>query len=58
MLKRVGAELKKGSFDGNYEKIEEELIEKVAEPSDISGGQLDGVLSKKAGDLLVRLLCP
>jgi thermostable 8-oxoguanine DNA glycosylase len=42
LLKKVGVEIKKGSSNRNYEKIEEELIEKVAEPLGISGGQLDG----------------
>jgi thermostable 8-oxoguanine DNA glycosylase len=58
LLKRVGIEIKRGSLDRRYEEIEEELIEKVAEPSGLSGGQLDRILFQNAGDITVQLLCP
>jgi thermostable 8-oxoguanine DNA glycosylase len=58
LLKEVGVKIRKGSLNRNYEKIEEELIEKVAKPLGISGGQLDRILFKNAGDIAVRLLCP
>jgi hypothetical protein len=57
LLKEVGVKVRKGSLNRNYEKIEEELIEKVAEPLHISGGQLDRILFKNAGDITVRLRC-
>ena len=44
LLERVGVEIKKGSLGRNYERIEEELIEKVAKPLGISGARLDRVL--------------
>lgn len=58
LLKKVGVEVKRGSLGRNYEKIEDELIEKVAEPSGLSGGQLDRILFRNYGDVMVRLLCP
>jgi hypothetical protein len=56
LLKRVGVEIKRGSLDRNYEKIEEELIEKIAAPNGLSGGQLDRILFQNYGDITVRLL--
>jgi thermostable 8-oxoguanine DNA glycosylase len=58
LLKEVGVKVKKGSLDRNYERIEEELIKKVAEPLGISGGQLDRILFQNAADIMVRLRCP
>ena len=54
----MGVKVKKGSLDRNYEKIEEELIDKVAQPLGISGGQLDRILFQNAADIMVRLRCP
>jgi hypothetical protein len=58
LLKKVGVEIKKSSLNRNYEKIEGELIEKIAKPLCISGGQLDRILFQNAVDIMVRLLCP
>ena len=58
LLKEMGVKVKKGSLDRNYEKIEKELIKKVAEPLGISGGQLDRILFQNAADIMVRLRCP
>jgi thermostable 8-oxoguanine DNA glycosylase len=58
LLQKVGVEIKKGSLNRNYEKIEDELIEKVAKRCSLSGGQLDRILFQNSGDLMVRLLCP
>jgi hypothetical protein len=44
LLEKVGAEIKRGSLDRDYERIEEELIEKVAKPLGITGAELDRVL--------------
>jgi hypothetical protein len=44
LLEKVGVEIKRSSLDRDYERIEEELIEKVAKPLDISGARLDRVL--------------
>jgi hypothetical protein len=44
LLEKVGVKLKRGSLDREYERIEEELIEKVAKPLNISGARLDRVL--------------
>ena len=52
----VGAKVPR-SLNRHYEEIERELIETVAEPSGLSGGELDRVLFQNYGDILVRLLC-
>lgn len=57
ILKAVGAHLPK-SLKKNYEQIESELIEKVAKPTGLSGGQLDRILFQNYSDIMVRLLCP
>ncbi len=44
LLKKVEVEIKKGSLDREYERIEGELIEKVAKPLGISGARLDRIL--------------
>jgi hypothetical protein len=44
LLEKVGAGIKRGSLDRDYERIEGELIEKVARPLGISGARLDRVL--------------
>jgi hypothetical protein len=44
LLEKVGVKIKKGSLDRDYERIEGELIEKVAKPLSISGARLDRVL--------------
>jgi hypothetical protein len=44
LLETVGVEIKRSSLDRDYERIEEELIEKVAKPLGISGARLDRVL--------------
>ena len=46
-----------GSINSQYEQIERELIDHVAEPG-LSGGQLDRILFQNYGDIMVRLLCP
>ena len=53
----VGAKIR-GSVDRQFEEIEGELIEKVAKPLRISGGQLDRILFQNSGDIMVRLRCP
>jgi hypothetical protein len=58
LLNEVGVKIKKGSLNRNYEKIECELITKVAKRSGLSGGQLDRILFQNSGDIMVRLLCP
>jgi hypothetical protein len=57
ILQCVGAQVPR-SLNRHYEEIERELIEKVAEPSGLSGGKLDRVLFQNYGDIMVRLLCP
>lgn len=57
ILKCVGARVP-GSLNKHYEEIEMELIEKVAKPCGLSGGELDRVLFQNYGDIRVRLLCP
>ena len=52
LLKEVGVEIKKGSLDRNYEEIEDELIEKVAEPLGVSGGRLDRILFQNYDKIL------
>jgi hypothetical protein len=52
----VGAKVPK-SIDNNYEEIEKELIEKVAKPVGLSGGNLDRILFQNYGDIMVRLKC-
>ena len=47
-----------GSINRQYEQIERELVERVAKPSGISGGELDRVLFQNYPDIMVRLLCP
>jgi hypothetical protein len=44
LLEKVGVEIKRGSLDRDYERIEGELIAKVAKPLGISGARLDRVL--------------
>jgi hypothetical protein len=44
LLEKVGVKIKRGSLDRDYERIEEELIEKIAKPLNISGARLDRVL--------------
>jgi hypothetical protein len=34
------------------------LLDKVAKPSGLTGGQLDRILFQNYGDIMVRLLCP
>jgi len=58
LLKKVGVEIAKSSLDRNYEKIQDELIEKVAKHCGLSGGKLDRVLFQNYGDIMVRLLRP
>jgi hypothetical protein len=57
ILEGVGATVG-DSVDKRYEEIERELIEKVARPSGLSGGELDRILFQNYGDIMVRLLCP
>ncbi len=57
ILECVGAQVPR-SLNRHYEEIECELIEKVARPSGLSGGELDRALFQNYGDILVRLLCP
>jgi len=52
----VGAKVPK-SIDRHYDEIEKELIEKVAKPSGLSGGELDRILFQNYGDIMVRLSC-
>jgi len=56
ILTCVGAKVPR-SLDNHYEEIERELIEKVARPCGLSGGQLDRILFQNYGDILIRLLC-
>jgi hypothetical protein len=44
LLEKVRVKIKRGSLDRDYEKIEKELIEKVAKPLNISGARLDRIL--------------
>jgi hypothetical protein len=44
LLEKVRVEIKRGSLDRDYERIEGELIEKVAKPLNISGARLDRIL--------------
>jgi hypothetical protein len=57
ILESVGAKVPK-SIDGHFEEIENALIQRVAEPSGLSGGELDRILFQNYGDIMVRLLCP
>ena len=57
ILEGLGAKMD-GSINSQYEQIERELIDHVAEPSGLSGGQLDRILFQNSGDIMVRLLCP
>lgn len=56
----VGSEFSESSifYVKHYEEIEQELIDKVAKPTGLSGGELDRALFQNYGDILVRLLCP
>jgi hypothetical protein len=56
-MKAVGAPIR-GSINGQYEQVERELIERVAKPSGLSGGELDRILFQNYGDIMVRLLRP
>jgi hypothetical protein len=57
ILECVGAKVT-GSLNKRYEEIEKELIEKVATPCGLSGGELDRILFQNYDDIMVRLLCP
>ena len=57
ILKEIKARVPK-AVEKHYEEIEKELIEKVAKPSRLSGGELDRILFRNYGDILVRLTCP
>jgi hypothetical protein len=57
ILECVGAQVPR-SLNKHYEEIEMELIEKVAKPSGLSGGELDRAFFQNYGDIMVRLLCP
>jgi len=57
ILECVGAKDPK-SIDRHFEEIENELIERIAEPSGLSGGKLDRILFQNYRDIIVRLLCP
>jgi tetraacyldisaccharide-1-P 4'-kinase len=57
ILKGVGVKISV-SVNKQYEQIEQQLIEKVAKPSGLTGGQLDRILFQNYGDIMVRLLCP
>jgi hypothetical protein len=56
IMECVGAKVPK-SLDRHYDEIEKELIGKVAEPSGLSGGELDRILFQNYGDIMVRLKC-
>lgn len=47
-----------GSISRQYEQIEQQLLDKVAKPSGLTGGHLDRILFQNYGDIMVRLLCP
>jgi hypothetical protein len=47
-----------GSINRQYEQIEQQLLDKVAKPSGLTGGRLDRILFQNYGDIMVRLLCP
>lgn len=57
ILVGVGGQIR-GSVDRQYEQIERELLERVAKPSGLSGGELDRILFQNYPDLMVRLRCP
>jgi len=57
ILEGVGVKLE-GSLNQYYEQVEWELIERVAKPSGLSGGELDRVLFRNYSDIMVRLRCP
>jgi hypothetical protein len=57
ILEGVGATVG-DSVDKHYKEIERELIENVAKPNGLSGGELDRILFQNYGDIMVRLLCP
>jgi hypothetical protein len=57
ILRGVGVKIR-GPIDRQYEQIEQQLLDKVAKPSGLTGGQLDRILFQNYGDIMVRLLCP
>lgn len=57
ILAEVGASVPKSLNERAYSAIEEELIKKVAEPSGLSGGELDRTLFQNYGDILIQLTC-
>jgi hypothetical protein len=57
ILEGVGAKLQ-GSLNRHYEEVESELIERVAKPCKLNGGELDRVLFRNYSDIMVRLRCP
>lgn len=56
ILKLVGVAFD-GSLNSQYEKIERELLDRIARPMRLSGGQLDRILFRNYADIKVRLLC-
>jgi len=56
LLEAVGARIS-GSVESQYERIEQELIERVAERCGLTGGELDRILFQNYGDIMVQLLC-
>jgi len=56
IVRAVGGKLPE-SIEKLYEEIEQVLIERIAEPSDLTGGELDRILFQNYGDIMVRLLC-
>jgi hypothetical protein len=56
ILKQVGAHVP-DPIDREYERIERELIEGVAKPCRVSGGELDRILFQNYGEIMVRLAC-
>jgi hypothetical protein len=55
LLDKVGVEIKRGSLDRDYERIEQELVEKVAKPLGISGARLDRVLFQYNNQIVGRI---
>src|SRR5579862_1753265 len=53
ILEGIGAKIY-GSIDQQYEQIERELLERVAKPNGLSGGELDRILFRNYADLMVR----
>lgn len=56
ILRCVGARVP-NSVNKSYDRIEKELIERVAKPCHLSGGELDRILFQNSGDIMVRLAC-